>query len=90
MLSGDHDVMTRCLQWILDNLDIDSDTTADLPRALEIVMKYQDLPADLADASLVALCERRDTNLVASIDSDLNVYRMRKSKKLENVFFSAS
>ena len=89
MLAGNHRDLVGCLGWILDNVEIDGDAGLDLPRALEIIEKYKDLPADLADASLVALCERRGTNLVASIDRDFEVYRMAKNKKFENVFIAA-
>jgi uncharacterized protein len=59
----------------------------DLPRLAAIMKKYGDLPADLADASLVALCERRGVTTVASIDSDFDVYRLPKGRRFENVFF---
>ena len=48
--------------------------------------KYRELPVDLADASLVALYERRGTKLVASVDRDFEVYRMGRGKRMENVF----
>ena len=86
MLRGNHGELVACLGWVLENLEIDAAAGADLPRALEIVEKYRDLPADLADASLVALCERRGTRLVASVDRDFEVYRMGRGKKMENVF----
>lgn len=89
MLADRHDVVVTCLKWVLENLEIDGLTVLDLPRSLEILQKHQDLPADLADASLVALRERRSTNLVASLDSDFDVYRMAKGKKLVNVFYNA-
>jgi uncharacterized protein len=86
MLRGNHGDLVSCLGWVLENLEIDAAAGEDLPRALEIVEKYRDLPADLADASLVALCERRGTRLVASVDRDFEVYRMGRGKKMENVF----
>lgn len=89
MLAGRHDELVRCLNWLFDAIEIDASAAADLPRALEIVEKYRDLPADLADALLVALCERRGTNLVASLDADFDVYRLPKGRKFENVFFQA-
>jgi len=90
MLGGKHTDLVECLNWVLENVEIDSSTGLDLPRSIEIVQKYKDLPADLADASLVALCERRRTNLVASVDRDFDIYRLPKNKKFENVFFAAS
>jgi len=49
--------------------------------------KYDDLPADFADASLVAMCERRGIAEVATLDSDFDVYRTADRKHLRNVFF---
>ena len=83
MLRGNHGELVACLGWVLENLEIDAGAGADLPRALEIVEKYRDLPADLADASLIALCERRGTKLVASVDRDFEVYRMGRGKRME-------
>jgi uncharacterized protein len=90
MLGGIHTDLVECLNWVLENVEIDSSAGLDLPRSIEIVQKYKDLPADLADASLVALCERRGTNLVASVDRDFDIYRLPKNKKFENVFFAAT
>ncbi|MBK1705161.1 hypothetical protein [Halochromatium glycolicum] len=45
-----------------------------------------DLPADFADASLVALCERRRITRVASVDSDFTVYRMQDRRGFSNLF----
>jgi predicted nucleic acid-binding protein len=86
---GRHKDLVTCLDWIVENVEIDSNAGKDLPKAIAILQKYKDLPADLADASLVAMCERRGTNLVASIDNDFDVYRLPKNKKLQNVFFAA-
>ena len=89
ILNGNHTNHFECLNWVLENIEIDSSAGIDLPRSIEIVQKYKDLPADLADASLVALCERRGTNLVASVDSDFDIYRLPNNKKFENLFFAA-
>jgi predicted nucleic acid-binding protein len=88
VLGGNHADLVECLNWVLENIEIDSNAGVDLPRSIEIIQKNKDLPADLADASLVALCERRGTNLVASVDSDFDIYRLRKNKKFENLFFA--
>ena len=85
-----HTDLIACLRWIVENVEIDSDAGLDLPNAMTILEKYRDLPADLADASLVAMCERRGTTLVASIDDDFDVYRVPKDKRLENVFFGTT
>jgi predicted nucleic acid-binding protein len=85
---GRHNDLVACLDWIVENIEIDSNAGIDLPKAISILQKYKDLPPDLADASLLAMCERRGTNLVASVDNDFDFYRLPKNKKLHNVFFA--
>jgi predicted nucleic acid-binding protein len=76
------------LTWAAGALEIDQQTVGDLPRIIEIMTKYADLPADFADASLVALCERRGIASVATLDKHFDVYRTRDRKRLRNVFRS--
>jgi predicted nucleic acid-binding protein len=78
---------TPFLVWAIGALGIDQETAQDLPRIVEIMNKYADLPADFADASLVALCERRGIREVATLDSDFDVYRTADRKRVRNVFF---
>ena len=90
MLSDMPQNLFRFMEWLLAVVEIDDALREDLPRIIEIMKKYHDLPADLADVSLVALCERRGISTVASIDSDFDVYRLARSKKFENVFLGAA
>jgi hypothetical protein len=64
-----------------------SGNTADLPRIAAILEKYRDMPADFADASLVALAERQNLSRVASFDRDCAVYRALGKRAFTNVFF---
>jgi len=79
---------TDFLAWASRALDVDRETVSDLPRIIEIMKKYADLPADFADASLVALCERRGIDAVATLDKHFDVYRTADRKRLRNVFFA--
>ena len=88
MLSDVQPNLFRFLDWLAAVVEIDDAFREDLPRMIEIMQKYDDLPADLADTSLVALCERRDFKTIASADSDFDVYRLPKGKKFDNVFFT--
>ena len=88
MLSDVQPNLFRFMDWLLAVVEIDDALREDLPRIIEIMKKYGDLPADLADVSLVALCERRGVRTIASVDHDFDVYRLPRSKKFENVFFS--
>src|SRR5256886_4118588 len=56
------------LCWAHKCIEIDQDTSTDMPIIITILEKYHDLPADFADASLVALAERLNVSRVASVD----------------------
>jgi uncharacterized protein len=75
------------LEWALGALEIDQQTAGDLPRIVAIMRKYADLPADFADAALVAMCERRGIAAVATLDQHFDVYRTVERRRLRNVFF---
>jgi uncharacterized protein len=74
------------LLWAHRSLDIDQTTSADFPRIAALLDKYRDMPADFADASLIALAERRNLLRVASVDSDFAVYRALGKGRFVNVF----
>ena len=74
------------LIWAHRSLIIDENTKDDLPRIAAIIMKYRDSPADFADASLIALAERRGLREIATIDSDFAIYRTHAKHTLHNVF----
>ncbi|HEY7299688.1 MAG TPA: PIN domain-containing protein [Xanthobacteraceae bacterium] len=74
------------LWWALHSIEIDQDTAADLPRIIALLEKYRDMPADFADASLVALAERRNISRLASIDRDFAIYRVSDKRSFDNVF----
>jgi predicted nucleic acid-binding protein len=75
------------LMWAHQSVEIDGATT-DLPRIAALLEKYRDMPADFADASLVALAERLNLRRVASTDRDFAVYRRLGNRTFENVFLS--
>ncbi|MEX2344298.1 MAG: PIN domain-containing protein [Balneolaceae bacterium] len=49
------------------------------------IVKYADLPADFADASLLQTAETRNIKNIITIDGDFNVYRLGKNKTLRNL-----
>lgn len=53
-----------------------------LSRAFELVVRYDNVPMDLADASLVVAAERLNTRKVFTIDrSDFGAYRIRRGHR---------
>jgi predicted nucleic acid-binding protein len=76
------------LWWVHDCFAIDCETAADLPRIMAILDRYRDLPADFADASLVAMAERLDLADVATFDSDFEHYRLFGKSAFTNVIMA--
>jgi uncharacterized protein len=89
MLSDLQPNVFRFLDWLGSVVEIDDALRDDLPQITATMQKYRDLPADLADAALVALCQRRNIATVASTDADFDVYRLPRGKTFKNVFFNA-
>ncbi len=52
-------------------------------RSRDLMAKYEDVPMDLADASLVALAESMKLSRVFSLDSDFHIYRLKNRRTLE-------
>jgi len=54
-------------------------------RSADLMRKYRDHPMDLADATLVAVAEDRDSRLIFSLDGDFRSYQLRGGRHLELV-----
>ena len=52
-------------------------------RSRDLMAKYNDVPMDLAEASLVAVAEFMDLRRIFSLDSDLHIYRLKGRRTLE-------
>lgn len=60
--------------------------TKDGPSIYRLMEKYQDLPMDLADASLVILAEHLGKGLILSTDErDFKTYRFKNHKPFKNL-----
>jgi len=72
-----------CLDFILaGGAILVPTTTAAVRRARELMHKYADCPMDFADATLVALAEELNCNLVFTTDrQDFSVYRIGGRKR---------
>jgi predicted nucleic acid-binding protein len=69
-------VRVRFLEWIRQGAMLMVELTPeDIARVIEVMQKYADLPADFADATLVAIADRIGATEVVSFDSDFDVYR---------------
>jgi uncharacterized protein len=88
LLSFSAAAVRDALGWINAAFEIDNETDTDLPRIIAIMEKYADLPADFTDASLVALCERRAIEAIATLDSDFEVYQLANGARLRNAMLN--
>lgn len=61
-------------------------TKDDLTRLHQLMVKYADVPMDLADGTLVVQAERLVLNRIATVDSDFTVYRLKRHKPFINLF----
>jgi predicted nucleic acid-binding protein len=79
LLRFDLDAQVDFLRWAhrggIVPVDLSRD---DLNQAIAVLKKYADMPADFADASLVAIADRLGIREIATYDSDFRVYRYRR------------
>jgi uncharacterized protein len=79
--------VSSCIRFFLDGgAVLVPMAPSTLARCRALVEKYADLPMDFADATLVALGEELDTNLVFTTDRrDFGVYRLAGERTFEIV-----
>lgn len=85
LLSRKPAATTDLLKWVHEAFIVDRDTADDLLRIVGIMEKYTDLPADFADASLIAMCERLNIGQVATLNKDFDVYQLASGTRLQNM-----
>jgi uncharacterized protein len=80
-------VAPRLLQWIhLGGAEVVELPPHAVANLAEKMLRYADLPMDLADASLLWLAEQRGIRAVASLDRrDFSVYRLSTGEALVNL-----
>lgn len=66
-------------------LSLDVPAPGEWERMWDLMEKYQDLPMDLADASLVTAAERLGTNRVFTTDRHFHAYRIEGRHAFEVV-----
>ncbi len=72
--------------YIADEILIIHNHTSDEIKRMEILMKqYQNVPMDLADASLVAMAETLNIKRIFTLDHDFYIYRIRGNQTFEVV-----
>lgn len=87
MLDFNIKVQLSFLTWIeRGGLKIFDLGNSHLYRFTELIAKFDDVPMDLADASLIVVSEVMNYKEIASIDSGFYIYRNIRNQYLTNVF----
>lgn len=86
MLDFRVDAQIAFLEWVgRGGVELFDISVEKLNRIIEITRKYQDIPMDLADASLVVVSEETGIREILTIDSDNYIYRTITKEMIRNV-----
>lgn len=87
MLDFNSKAQLAFFEWIerggVKIFDLDQST---ISRIKQLTEKFDDVPMDLADASLVVVSELSGYKEIISIDSDFYIYRDIRNQYLTNIF----
>ena len=87
MLDFDNRAQIGLLKWIhRGGLELVQVDRAGIQRIIDLTEKYNDIPMDLADASLIVAAETLGVREIISIDTDFYVYRTIKKEMITNIF----
>lgn len=86
MLDFDNNAQVSMLEWIKrGGMAMYGIEGQDIQRMIDLTRKYNDLPMDLADASLVVAAETLGIREILTIDTDFYVYRTIDKEMIKNV-----
>jgi uncharacterized protein len=86
MLDFDNNAQVSMLEWIKrGGIAMYGIEGKNIQRMIDLTRKYNDLPMDLADASLVVAAESMRIREILTIDSDFYVYRTIEKEIIKNV-----
>jgi predicted nucleic acid-binding protein len=84
--AGGHRAQEKLWNYVtLGALIIHASSVEEQTRMREMMVKYSNVPVDLADAALVAAAEVLGVQRIFSIDSDFYIYRLANGTTLEVV-----
>jgi uncharacterized protein len=87
MLDFNSKAQLAFLEWVeRGGVKIFDLTQSNVGRIKELTKKFDDVPMDLADASLVVVSELSGYKEIISIDSDFYIYRDIRNQYLTNIF----
>ncbi len=83
LLRADHRVQNEFLRLVSAGVIYQELLSApDLGRIAELNAAYADLPADIADLSLLVIAERRNISRILTLDTEFNHYRVKRGHRL--------
>jgi predicted nucleic acid-binding protein len=87
MLDFDNRAQIALLQWIYrGGLELAQIDASGIQRIIDLTEKYNDVPMDLADATLVVAAENLGIREIISIDTDFYIYRTIQKEMITNIF----
>ncbi len=87
MLDFDNRAQIALLQWIYrGGLELAQMDAPGIQRIIDLTEKYNDVPMDLADATLIVAAETLGIREIISIDNDFYVYRTIQKEMITNIF----
>jgi hypothetical protein len=87
MLDFDNRAQIALLQWIYrGGLELTQIDASGIQRIIDLTEKYNDVPMDLADATLIVAAETLGIREIISIDNDFYIYRTIQKEMITNIF----
>ena len=86
MLDFKKETQLDLLEWvIMGGIDVQNLEQWQISSIRETMKTYADLPADLADATLLETAESRGLSSIISLDKDFSIYKLNNGQFLENL-----
>ncbi|MDR0324172.1 MAG: PIN domain-containing protein [Treponema sp.] len=86
-LSVSSKALQNFFEWVMHKGVIISDINQhDIPRIAELTKKYEDMPMDFADATLVITAEKTGIREIISLDRDFEIYRLPGREQILNKY----
>lgn len=86
MLDFNQETQLDFLDWvIMGGIDVQNLEQWQLSSIRETMNTYSDLPADLADATLLETAETRSLTSIVTLDKDFSVYKLKNGHYLKNL-----
>lgn len=83
LLRSDYRVQNEFLRLVSGGVIHQEALTApDFGRIAELNTQYADLPADIADLSLLVIAERRNIHRILTLDADFQHYRVKRGQRV--------